>query len=215
MDPRMASPNFVVFSKVTISLFSRRRTEVQSHGDSVGATVSGLVVGGEEIGVGTGSVTRLAGSRRAVTRVVGGNSKAGCSECGVAAHVDARKIPVDGGLDQGVLVLQDVRLVLGGGHLDGDTATVGVEAPILRVTFSARGQSDHIAVGRVTDRPKVDGLVHVIDDADATASAGGGAVSVTGLNGGRNSSGQCAKGGEGSESVGEHHCEKNVDFNKR
>lgn len=132
-------------------LFSRGSTEVQSHPNSIGATVSGLIVGREEICISTSSVTRLAGGRRAVAGIVRGNSESSSCESGVAAHVDAREIPVDGGLFQGVLVLQDFRLVWSGGHLNGDTATVRVEAPVFGVARSAGGQSDHLAISGFAD----------------------------------------------------------------
>lgn len=159
-----------------------------------------MVVGGDEISISAGSVARLASGRRAVARVVGSNSETSGGEGRIAAHVDAGKIPEDGGVGQGVLVLQDIGLVGGGGDLDGDTATVGVEAPVLGVTLTTGGESDHLGISCVADGPQVNGFAHVVDDIDTTS----GAV-VTALHGSRESGSQSTERGNGSNGLSEHH----------
>ena len=189
-----------IYSKT--SLLGRRRAEVQRHADSLRATVSGMVIGRDEISISTGRVARLACGRRAVTGVIGGNGETSGGEGRVAAHVDAGKIPEDGGVRQGVLVLQDIGLVGSSGHLDGDTATAGIEAPVFGVTLTTGGESNHFGIGCVADGPQVDGLAHVVDDIDTTS----GAV-VTALHGSRESRSQGAERGDGSNGLGEHHFE--------
>lgn len=159
-----------------------------------------MVIGREEISISAGSVARLASGRRAVVGVIGSNGETSSGEGRVAVHVDARKIPEDSGVREGVLVLQDIRLVWGGGQLDGDTATVGVETPVLGVTLTTGSESYHLDIGGVADRPEVDGLAHVVDNIDTTS----GAV-VTALHGSRESRSQGTERGDGSNGLGEYH----------
>jgi hypothetical protein len=196
------NPKFYSHIHNKTSLLGSGRAEVQCHTDSVRASVSGMVVSRNEISISAGSVARLASGRRAVAGISGGNGETSSSEGRVAAHVDAGKIPVDCGVGQCVLVLQDISLVGGGGDLDRDTATIGVKAPVFGVTLTTGGESDHFGVGCVADGPQVDGLAHVVDDIDTTS----GAV-VAALHGSRESRSQGAERGDGSNGLGEHHFE--------
>lgn len=135
--------------------------------------MSGLVVARDEVGIGAGGVASSAGGGRALG-AAGGDSEADLGEQGVGAHVDAGQVPPDGGLGQGVLELEDIGPVGGGGHLDRDATAVGVQAPGLGVAL-ALGDGHHRGVD-VRHGPQVDGLAHVVVDGHTTTrSAVGGA----------------------------------------
>lgn len=127
---------------------------------------SGLVVVRNEVGIRAGRVARSAGGGLALG-VVGGDSEADLGEQGVGAHVDARQVPEDGGVGQGVLELQDVGLAGGGGHLDRDATAVGVDAPVLGVALTL-GDGHHRGVEVIRHGPQIDGLVHVVVDGHTT-----------------------------------------------
>lgn len=124
------------------------------------------VVVGKQVGSSTGNVASSASSRLA-GRVSRANGEAHGGEIGVVTHVDAGEIPPDGGVLVGVLVLQNVGLLGAEGDLDGDSAAVGVGAPVLRVGLAAV-EGVHVA-GDVGHGPEVDGLFHIVDDLDAVA----------------------------------------------
>ena len=63
----------------------------------VGAAVSGMIIGGNEICSGASGVASMADSGRAAAAGLAGlDSEAVLGELGVAFHVDAREVPEDG-----------------------------------------------------------------------------------------------------------------------
>jgi hypothetical protein len=144
-----------------------KRAKVELEEVAALASVSCPVVVREQVSSSARNITRSASSRSAGL-VFRADGKAHGGELGVVTHVDTGKIPPDDGLLEGVLVLQDVGLLRSEGHLDGDTTTVGVGAPVLRVVL-ATVESVHFT-GDVRDGPEVDGLLHVVDNLDTVAS---------------------------------------------
>lgn len=104
-------------------------------------------------------------------------------------QVDGRHIPEEDVTGLGVLELENVVADLGGGHLDGDTAAVGVGEPGV-VEGLAGCEGLHFTGGLGHD-PQVDGIGEVVDDGD-TAAGGGGA----GAGAGRGDSGAGRGAGE-------------------
>lgn len=168
--------------------------------------------------ISTVDVTSLAGSRRAA-RVTGGDRETSGNEVRVRVEVDGGKIPVKGLTLLGVLELEDAVLAGGGGHLDGDTAAVGVDLPVLAVGAATGAEGLHVT-GAGRSAPDVDIGVQVVDDLDAAgarrsgagagASRGGGSIAghVVGVGHGGSSDSKDA----GDKNVGEVHLEK--DWNK-
>lgn len=191
------------------------RSEVELEQITALACVGSPVVVGKQVGSSTGDIARGASSRIA-SSVSRADGEAHGGELGVVTHVDAGEIPPDGGVLEGVLVLQDVGLLRAEGDLDGDTASVGVGAPVLRVGLAAV-EGVHVA-GDIRDGPEVDGLFHIVDDLDSVAGDGGAllaghqltvlgvsmvahVVAVVDSGEGRCNS---AEGSEKSEGLGEH-----------
>lgn len=171
-----------------------------------GAAVSGVVIGGLEVGLLAGIIVGLAAGSRAglvVAAVVGGlDGEAVLLEDGVGVHVDAGQVPEDGVAGLGVLELQHIRLVLVRGQLDGDTAAVGVGAVLLGEGAAVGGDGLH-GTGLVGDGPGVDVLVQSVGDQDLAAGGGG----VAADDGRGQSRGQRSEGGSKANSLGEHHFE--------
>lgn len=173
------------------------------------------VVVGKQVSSSTGNVARRASSRFA-GRVSRADGEAHGRELGVVTHVDAGEIPPDGGVLVGVLVLQDVGLLRAEGNLDGDSAAVGVGAPVLGVSLTLV-EGNHLA-GDVGHGPEVDGLFHVVDDLDSVAGDVGAflaghqltvlgvsmVVHVVAVVDSREGSCNGAEGSEKSEGIGEH-----------
>jgi hypothetical protein len=178
------------------------RANVERHLSARRTTVGGVVIGGDQIGIGAVRVARSARGRRAVG-IVGSDIEARSSKSRAGAHVDAREIPEDGVALKSVLVLQNVFLFGLHGHLDRDAAAVGVGAPVLRVG-AAGIQGNHIVAGGVADGPEVDVLLHVVGDIDTAA--------ITALDGVREGRSKAAKGSEESENSGELHCDCGLKF---
>jgi len=157
-------------------------------------------------------VTSLAGSSGAAV-IVGLDGEAGGNEIRIRVEVDGGQIPVKLVAFESVLELEDAVLALGGGELDRDTTTVGVGLPGL-VAGAAVGVNGLHGAGLGGSVPDVDGLVHVVDDLEATA--GGGAGTCAGGSAGGLASDRVGTGhGSGSDSkdagdedVGEKHFEK-------
>lgn len=127
--------------------------------------------------------------------VADGHSKSGGDEGGGLEEVDGRQIPVEDITGLSVLELEDAVTQLTGGNLDGDTTAVGVGQPGVAVEALAGGEGLHLTLG-LGDNPKVNGLVHVVQDVEARASGAGGA----GDGAGADSAG--AGGGAGDGSIG-------------
>lgn len=87
--------------------------------------------------------------------------------------VDVGKIVPEVGILEGVLKLSDLRERAVGGDLDGDTTTIGVGAPVLRVSTTV-GSELLSRTSNVGDRGKVDGeTARVLDDGLSSRSSGG------------------------------------------
>jgi len=154
----------------------------------------------------TVGVTSLAGSGRAA-RVTGGDGETIGNEGRVGVEVDGGKIPVKGLTLLGVLELEDAVLVGGGGHLDGDTTTVGVDLPVLAVGTATGAEGLHVT-GAGRSAPDVDISVQVVDDLDA---AGARRRSGGGIGAGHVGAGHGGSSGSkdaGDKNVGEVHLEK-------
>lgn len=182
---------------------------VHGEGSVDRAAVSSVVILGLQVSLSALGVTSLAVDRRAVAVGLGGlDGEAVLGELGVAAHVDARHVPVDGVAGLGVLELQDVILVGLGRQLDGHAAAVAVLAPRLMVGTTARRKGLHIS-STTGDGPRVDSVVQVVDDLDAAAAAAaGGAGSVAGLDAVGEGCGEGSKEGSSETELGEHHFER-------
>jgi len=166
--------------------------------------------------ISTVGVTSRAGSGRAA-RVTGGDRETRGNEGRIRVEVDGGKIPVKGLTLLGVLELEDTVLVGGGGHLDGDTAAVGVDLPVLAVGAATGAEGLHVTGAR-RSAPDVDIGAQVVDDLDAAgarrsgagagagASRGGGSIAghVVGVGHGGSSDSKDA----GDKNVGEVHLEK-------
>lgn len=151
-----------------------------------------------EISLRAVGITRMAVDRRAGLRDLGRfNGEAVLGEDRLRGQVDAAHVPVDGVGALGVLELEDVFLLLGGGQLDADATAVVVGAPLLLEGSTARREGMHVT-DSISDRPRVDGGIQVVDDADASTFA-----TDDGGEGG-------AEGGQGGkgEDLGEHHVDR-------
>lgn len=191
------------------------RSEVELEQITALAGVGGPVVVRKQVGGSTGNVTRSASGRLA-GRVGGGDGETHGGEFRVVTHVDAGEIPPDGRVLVGVLVLENVGLFRAEGHLDGDTSSVGVGAPVLGVGLTAV-EGVHVA-GFIGDRPEVDGLVHVVDNLDSVAGDVGALLTshqlavhgvsmvahIVAVVDSRESSCNGAESSEQSEGLGEH-----------
>jgi len=168
------------------------------------------------VGISTVGVTSLAGSRRAA-RVTGGDRETRFDEVRVGIEVDGGKIPVKGLTLLGVLELEDAVLAGGGGQLDGDTAAVGVDLPVLAVGAATGAEGLHVT-GVLRGAPEVDIGVQVVDDLDAArarrrgagagASRGGSSGSIAGHVVGARQGGSSDSKDAGDKNVGEVHLVK-------
>jgi hypothetical protein len=114
-------------------------------------------------------------------RVTGGSSEPRLDEIGAGVEIDRRHIPEQSISVLSVLELKNAGLILGGGHLDGDTAAVGVGIPVFAVVTTSGGESLHVATfGR--GAPEVDVGVHVVDDLNTAAGATGLKARLSGAN---------------------------------
>jgi len=159
-------------------------------------------------------VTSLAGSRRAAG-VTGSNGETLGDEVRVAIQIDGGKIPVKGLAILGVLELEDTVLVGGGGHLDRDTATIGVDLPVLAVGAATGVEGLH-GTGVERGAPQINVGIQVVHDLDtsrargsgaSTSACGGGSGSIAGHVGGGHSSSSDSKDA-GDKNVGELHLER-------
>lgn len=103
---------------------------------------SGVVIR-EEVGSSTGNVSRSTSGTWTAAGVVIGDGKTNGGEEIVDAHIDARQIPEDGVTRQSILVLQGIRDVRSARHLNGDTTSIGIQTPLLRVG-AAGGNGNHL-----------------------------------------------------------------------
>lgn len=147
----------------------------------------------ELVGLGAVDIARGAGGSRAAG-IADGDAEAGGDDGRLRVEVDGGEIPEEGLAGLGVLELKDRGEVGDSGHLDGDAAAVGVGAPGLGVG-AADGDGLHLAAD-VGDGPEIDGLVHVVDDLDATRGGAGSERE------GRSSEGE---GSSQAEDLGERH----------
>ena len=160
-----------------------------------------MVVLGLEISLGAVGIARMAVDSRASLGDMGRlNSEAVLGEHRIIGHVNAAHVPVDGIAVLGVLELEHILLLLGGRELDANTTAVVVGAPAFLVVSTARREGMHVT-DSISDRPRVDGRIQVVDDVDAsTIAADNAAVGGSGKRG--------AKGGQGGNGndLGEKHC---------
>lgn len=126
------------------------------------------------------SITSNSGARG----IVGGDGETLLDEQGGLHQVDGGHIPPDGLVLLGVLELQNGGLGGRGGQLDGDTATVGVDLPVL-VVGTILFDGNHVA-GGFGGGPEVDGLAEVVDDVDTGAAGGSGGLNDVGGGAGDN-----------------------------
>lgn len=123
------------------------------------------------VGFNAVGITRSAGSGGAGL-ITDGDSESSSDESRGLDQVDGGQIPEEDVTGLGVLELQDVVADLGGGHLDGDTAAVGVGEPGVAEGL-AGGDGLHLT-GVLGDNPQVDGVLEVVDNGDTAAGGGGG-----------------------------------------
>lgn len=155
--------------------------------------------------ISTVGVTRLAGGRRAA-RVTGGDRETRGDEGRVGIEVDGGKIPVKGLTLLGVLELENAVLISGGGHLDGDTAAVRVDLPVLAVGAATGAEGLHVT-GAGRSAPDVDIGVQVVDDLDTARARRSGAI-IAGHVVGTGQGGSSDSKNAGDKNVGEVHLEK-------
>lgn len=172
------------------------------------ASVGGMVISRDQVSIGASRVASSAGGIGA-RRVIRADGEALLSELGAGAHVDAGEIPEDGIAGKSVLVLEDIGLARLGGELDGDTTTIGVGLPALRVGTTVSGKGDHLA-DLVRNRPGIEVTAQVVNDGDTTrgglSSTVGRTAEVDNLRSrGRERRGHCSEGSSKTEDVGEHH----------
>lgn len=167
--------------------------------------MSGSVIGRLEVSSGAAGIAGLANSRRAGSRLARGrqDGKAVLGEFRVGAHVDAGQIPEDGVGGLGVLELEHVGLVRGGGQLDGDTTAVGVGAPALGEGATVGGEGLH-GTDVAGDGPGIDVLIEVVGNQHG-ATGGHGVVTSSQLHARGKGRGQSGEGSGKAESLGEHH----------
>lgn len=183
--------------------------DVQGQAGVDGAAVGGVVIRRDEVGIRAGGVTGLAdglGARRGLAHGRE-DGEAELGELGVDAHVDAGHVPEDGVGGLGVLELEHVALVLGGGQLDGDAAAVRVGAPLLRVGAAVGRQGLHGA-DIFRDRPGVDVMGQVVGDQDRARRGNGVVAADVGVDARGEGGGQGGEGGGEAEGLGEHHFDR-------
>lgn len=184
---------------------ARLVANVEGESSVDGATMGGMVILGLKVGLGAGSVAGMAvdgGAVALVTGLGGGDGEAVLGKLRLDAEVDAGHVPEDSLVGLGVLELEDIGLVGLGGQLDGDAAAVVVGAPLLGVGAAVRREGMHVA-DSISDRPRVNGLVQLVDNLHAaTAGLGGGGVAAA--HHVREGRGEGSKGSS-DEGLGEHH----------
>ena len=128
----------------------------------------GVDIIGVLVSLGAVGVARLTSS--SITAGVAGDSrKTVLDEFRRSVHVDGRKVPEELVRVQSVLELEDAVTFLRGGHLDGDTTTVGVGLPLLAVSAATGGESLHIT-GLSGGGPEIDVGAQVVHDLNITAA---------------------------------------------
>jgi hypothetical protein len=132
----------------------------------VGVHIIGLLVSLLAVCVASGA------AHGGAARITGLHGEARLDKVRSGVEINGGHIPVDSAAVLGVLELEDAALALSGGHLDGDTATVGVGVPLLAVVAASRADGLHGA-GAGVGAPQVHVGVHVVDDLDAAAGAAG------------------------------------------
>lgn len=181
-------------------------TDVQDEVVLRRASVSGVVIGRDQIGIGASRVARSTGGSGAGA-IVRGDGEALGGELRAGTHVDAREIPEDRVTGESVLELEDIGLGRLGGELDGDTTAVGVGLPGLRVGATVGLEGDHGDIRIVGNGPGIEVAAQVVDNGDSTASglSGSGSVGGTGDDLSRERGGNSSKDGSKTEDLGEHH----------
>lgn len=190
-----------------MTLTSLSLAKVKSQTGVDGAAVGSLIVGGIQVGGSAGGITGSAdsGGARIGLTLGGQDGETVGGELGARLHVDAGQIPEDGVGGLGVLELEHIGLAGVGGQLDGNTTTVGVGLPGLRVGTAVGSQGLHGA-NNVGHGPGVDIHVQVVGDQDG--ATGGDGVVTTNHHAGGQSSSQSGKGSGNAESLGEHHFDR-------